>query len=289
MAKRVSQKIPGSTLVRNWNLFIIKFTVMLIFRITYEHAVRTGCEECFKQLVSVGECHNNGIVDVQFDFADPYYAVLKGTDIDYEESLTRHTCPFNLKWVSRKWSQNQELMILPSDKGKIINPKAMRLTDEQWLVINLLIPKTIKSAKGGRPRVPSRPVMDGILWILKTGARWKDLPREFPAYQTCHRRFQEWNKNGTILRVLTALAQDMEERGKLNVSECFMDGSLIPAKKGGLLSGLLSGAKAARSWAFQTSLVFRSPSTWPLLLRMKSAWWKKRLPVNLPEMLRYAW
>ena len=180
-------------------------------------------------------------------------------------------------------------MILPSDKGKIIKSKAMRLTDEQWLIIEPLIPKTIKSKKGGRPRIPSRAVLDGVLWILKTGARWRDLPREYPAYQTCHRRFQEWNRNGTILNILTALAKDMEERGKLDVRECFMDGSLIPAKKGGLLLGLPSGAKAARSWAFQTSLVFRSPSTWLLLLRMRSVWWKKRLPADLPQMLQYTW
>ncbi len=165
----------------------------------------------------------------------------------------------------------------------------MRLTDEQWLIIEPLLPKIIKSNKGGRPRTANRQVLDGVLWILKTGARWKDLPREFPSYQTCHRRFQEWNRNGTILRVLTALAQDMEQRGKLNISECFVDGSLIPAKKGGLLSDQPKGAKAARSWAFQTSLVFRSPSVWPLLLRMNSVWWKQRLPIDLPEMLQYVW
>jgi transposase len=47
----------------------------------------------------------------------------------------------------------------------------------------------------------------GILWVLRTGAPWKDLPERYPPYQTCHRRFQQWRKNGTIERVLYTLAE----------------------------------------------------------------------------------
>jgi len=165
----------------------------------------------------------------------------------------------------------------------------MILTDEQWLIIEPLIPKTIKSAKGGRPRKPDKEVLQGILWILQTGARWKDLPQDYPPYQTCHRRFQEWSRSGTINRVLVAIAQDMEERGKLDLSECFIDGTFASAKKGEVLSGRRNVGKAARSWAFRTSLVFRSPSVWPLLLHTKSLWLQQRLPADLPERLRYVW
>lgn len=165
----------------------------------------------------------------------------------------------------------------------------MELTNEQWLIVEKLIPKSTKSRKGGRPRLPDRPVLNGILWILRTGARWIDMPKDFPPYQTCHRRFQEWNRTGVTLGILTALAQDMEERGKLNLSECFIDGTFASAKKGGLWSVKPEGVKAARSWPFQTSLVFRSVSVWPLLLRTKSPWLKKRLPADLRERLRYVW
>jgi len=165
----------------------------------------------------------------------------------------------------------------------------MELTNEQWLILKPLIPLTINTSKRGRPRLPDRPVLNGILWILRTGARWKDLPKEFPPYQTCHRRFQQWNQNGVIVEILTALAKDMEERGKLDLSECFIDGTFASAKKGGLWSEKPEGAKAARSWVFQTSLVFRSVSAWPLLLRTKSPWLKQRLPKDLAQRLRYAW
>lgn len=71
-------------------------------------------------------------------------------------------------------------------------------------------------------------------------------------------------------RVLEALAEDLRERGEVDLSECFIDGTFVTAKKGGAPSVRLSGAKARNSWWWQTMLVFHSPSTRRLLARMKS-------------------
>ncbi len=68
----------------------------------------------------------------------------------------------------------------------------MYLTDEQWKKIEPLIPKPPPRPKGGRPRKDNRLVFEGILWILKTGARWKDLPDKYPHPSTCWRRLKEW-------------------------------------------------------------------------------------------------
>lgn len=75
----------------------------------------------------------------------------------------------------------------------------MELTDEQWKVLQPLIPEPMRREDGkGRPRRPPREVLDGILWILRTGAQWADLPDKYPPYQTCHRRFQEWVPSGVL-------------------------------------------------------------------------------------------
>lgn len=66
----------------------------------------------------------------------------------------------------------------------------MKLTDLQWNLIAPLFETATPEPKVGRPATPAREVLNGVLWILRTGARWKDLPREYPPYQTCHRRFQ---------------------------------------------------------------------------------------------------
>jgi transposase len=109
----------------------------------------------------------------------------------------------------------------------------MELTDEQWAVLEPLIGAMPRRGYGrGRPWRSSRDVLNGILWILRTGAQWADLPERYPPYQTCHRRYQRWVREGLFERILEELARDLKERGKLDLSECFIDGTFIVAKKG---------------------------------------------------------
>jgi hypothetical protein len=115
------------------------------------------------------------------------------------------------------------------------------------------------------PRVPSRPIMNAILWIMRAGAPWADLPGRYPSYQTCHRRFQQWSRDGSLKRALRALARDLKERGDLDLEESFIDGMFVPVKKGGGLWEKPSAAKAPKSWQWQTELVFLSPYAQPVL------------------------
>ena len=75
--------------------------------------------------------------------------------------------------------------------------------------------------------------MNGILWVLCTGAPWRDLPERYPPYQTCHRRFQRWVGDGVLSLILEALAKDLHKRKGLDLTECFIDGTFVAAKKGG--------------------------------------------------------
>ncbi|MCK9407823.1 MAG: IS5 family transposase [Bacteroidetes bacterium] len=101
----------------------------------------------------------------------------------------------------------------------------------------------------GRPRVPDRPVMNGILWVLRTGARWCDMPERFPPYQACHRRFQEWVKAGVFRHILETLAHDLEKRGKFKLAECFIDATFVVAKKGAPEFGKTKRGKGAKLMA----------------------------------------
>ena len=147
----------------------------------------------------------------------------------------------------------------------------MDLTNEQWAVLEPLIPTPPRRTDGkGRPWRDPRDILNAILWILRTGAPWHDLPERYPPYQTCHRRFQQWIREGTLSRILEALAEDLKERGNLNLSECFIDGTFVVAKEGGSVLERPSGAKVRSSWRLQTALLFLSPSTQRVLLRTKS-------------------
>ncbi len=148
----------------------------------------------------------------------------------------------------------------------------MDLTDEQWTIVEPLLPKPAKRADGkGRPRVDNRAILNGILWVMRTGAPWHDMPNRYPPYQTCHRRFQEWVQAGTFESILRQLVQDVKERGDLDLTKCFIDGTFVMAKKGAQGWEKPSGARVQSSWQWQMALVFLSPYPLEVLRRMRSS------------------
>lgn len=94
--------------------------------------------------------------------------------------------------------------------------------------------------------------------MLRAGAPWHDLPNRFPPYQTCHRRFQQWQRDGTLASLLHALADDLRVQGELDLSEAFIEASFSSAKKGALLSVRLDQEKGVKSWRSQIAMVFLS-------------------------------
>ena len=154
----------------------------------------------------------------------------------------------------------------------------MKLTDKQWAVVEPLLPKKPGRTDGrGRPRRSDREILDGVLWVLRTGAQWDELPGRYPPKSTCHDRFQEWTRGGALANVLKALADDLFERGKIDLSECFVDATFASAKKGASASAKPSAARARRSWQLQTLEVFLSPHTWRRLPRTRSRYLQRRL------------
>jgi len=134
------------------------------------------------------------------------------------------------------------------------------LSDQQWAKLERLLPKY---SSAGRPWKDNRAVLEGILWILKTGARWRDLPRDFgvsPA--TCWRRLRLWEEQDVWLKVWRRFLGDLDKRGQLDWSESFIDGSFAPAKKGALASAKPSVARAQSGWWWSTAKVFLWETTW---------------------------
>ena len=84
------------------------------------------------------------------------------------------------------------------------------LTDAQWAVIAPLLPKVRQSPKGGRKRIENRRCFEGILWVLRSGARWKDLPYSYPSPSTCWRRLYEWQEHGVWEKAWIALIHELD-------------------------------------------------------------------------------
>ena len=148
----------------------------------------------------------------------------------------------------------------------------MELTGVQWELLKPFVEPRTPPKRRGRPWRDTRQVLEGVLWILRTGAQWAELPQDkFPPYQTCHRRFQRWVREGTLLTVLRALAEDLLARGQLDLAETFIDASFSGAKKGAVQLVQHAAAKGARSWQLRTAMVFLSPPGLEVLRRMKLA------------------
>jgi transposase len=80
------------------------------------------------------------------------------------------------------------------------------LSDEEWQMVAPLLPELRpRSELRGRPLANTRAVLNGVLWVMYSGASWSTMPRKYPSYQTCHRRFKAWHESGVLLRIMTEL------------------------------------------------------------------------------------
>lgn len=144
------------------------------------------------------------------------------------------------------------------------------LTDAQWAKIDPLLPRLTSK---GRPWKGNRDTLEGILWVLKTGARWRDLPRGFPSPATCWRRLSLWDSDGTWETVWQAFLSELDRQGWLDWEETFADASFMPAKKGATESASPSAARARSAWWWRTAREFlsRRPFTRPRRRRASSS------------------
>ena len=108
------------------------------------------------------------------------------------------------------------------------------LTDMQWAVILPLLPPR---ARTGRPRADDRRTVDGILYVLRSGCRWQDLPRRYGAPTTVWRRLRTWAEQGVWERIWRAALTALDAHGRLDWSRAFLDGSFVAAKRGAAASG----------------------------------------------------
>jgi transposase len=115
------------------------------------------------------------------------------------------------------------------------------LSDPQWTRIAPLLPHRTHHGQAGHPFKDSRPIVQGILWILHSGAPWRDLPERSGPGETVFRCFNRWRADGTWVRIVTALLDQLDDQGKIDHDLWWIDGSVIRASRAA------AGAKKNRS------------------------------------------
>jgi transposase len=102
--------------------------------------------------------------------------------------------------------------------------------DDQWELIAPLLPA---HNTRGRPRADDRRTLNGILWVLRSGARWKDLPKEYGSCSTCHRRFQEWQDQGVWEQIWLTFLGVLDQQGSWIGAKLSWMAALYRLKRGG--------------------------------------------------------
>ena len=123
-------------------------------------------------------------------------------------------------------------------------PTIRRIPDMVWNEVKDILPKEKPRNTKGHPAVPFRQVLDGILFILRTGCQWKMLPKEYGSGSTCHRRFQEWVRKGVFQKLWVRLLEIYDDIHGIKWSWQSLDSASIKAPLGGMRQALTQQIEA---------------------------------------------
>jgi transposase len=150
------------------------------------------------------------------------------------------------------------------------------LTDEQWELIKPLLPK--RTATTGRPPSDPRLMLNGIFWILSTGAPWRDLPERFGPWQTVYDHFSKWRRGGLFAAIVETLQVKLDRQGLIDWDLWCVDGASVRAARAAAgadkkVSGVTPTSRRTTLWAAAAAGLDRS-STW--LLTARALPWRSR-------------
>src|SRR5512147_776505 len=128
------------------------------------------------------------------------------------------------------------------------------LSNRLWDRLKRVLPHPTHHGGKGHPWKPHRDLINGILWILHTGAPWRDLPERYGPWQTVFTRFNGWRRDGTWARIATSLLDELDDKGQIDHDLWCMDGPVTGASgaaggggKGGASRGVWEGASRRNS------------------------------------------
>jgi transposase len=129
---------------------------------------------------------------------------------------------------------------------------------EWWLLKDLLPPER---GRKNRPALDNRPIVNGILWRIRTGAPWRDVPEKYGKWMTVYQRFRRWSQAGIWEAVATTLVQAMADNSRHSIDSTTVRAHISAAgAKGGLVNRLLAARGAGSPVRFIVSV---TPTAFP--------------------------
>jgi transposase len=138
------------------------------------------------------------------------------------------------------------------------------VTEKLWEIVEALLPPEPPKPNGGRPRVPNRAALTGIIFVLQTGIPWEMLPKEMGcgSGSTCWRRLRDWQEAGVWRRLHRVLLDRLGEADEIDWSRASLDSASVAAKRGARRSARtrrIAANRARSATLFRTEEASRSP------------------------------
>lgn len=131
----------------------------------------------------------------------------------------------------------------------------MDLTDEQWLLIQPLLPPPRPPGGRGRPPLDQRLLINGILWKLRCNRPWRAVPSRYGSHEACYQYYNAYKRSGVLKQILTALMQDLKTRGRFDFLQAIRSGIVYISEKAGRVNYYIL-SEYADDWRVSTSLIF---------------------------------
>lgn len=141
------------------------------------------------------------------------------------------------------------------------------LTDARWEQLWPLLPP--QKPRTGRPANDHRTVVNGILWVLRTGSPWRSLPERFGSWKTVSSRFYRWRRAGVWDRILAALQRRADADGRLDWSLHFVDSTVVRAHQHA--AGAKGGTRRPKRWVAAAAVTARRSTSGASVVA--SRWW----------------
>jgi len=131
----------------------------------------------------------------------------------------------------------------------------MDLTDEQWQLIQPLLPTPRPAGGRGRPPLDQRTLINGILWILRCNKPWRALPSRYGSHEACYQYYKAYKRSGLLKKILAALMRDLENRGRFDFTHAINSGIVHMVEREGRVNYYIL-PEYSEDWKVSTSLLF---------------------------------
>jgi transposase len=131
----------------------------------------------------------------------------------------------------------------------------MDLTDEQWLLVQPLLPSLRPPGGRGRPPLDQRALVNGVLWKLRYRKPWRTVPSRYGSHQACCLHYYAWKKSGLLQSILDTLKEDLTTRGNFNFEKYLADHIVLLTRRNNKFDFYIH-PEFAEDWKVSTALIF---------------------------------